>query len=270
MTSSGGLLAQTVEKSATPGEKVSNASRRSRSGLLILALAILALLAALGFATFVLSQPMEVPDTSSPLKSNVKGNVDAEASVGQVFVPASNNLDQVSVVMITELRNDMSNITFTIRDGGPSGDILRTVKVPISELPEGEMFPYNPEHPGIRDQAWYTFKFEPIPDSAGRKLFFSLEGKYLPPQNRVRVALMFSGSYLKGKAYVNGDEQNAHVVFRAMSQGQVRDYLGVIAENLTAGKQGLLASPALYVALAAAYLALLGGLMVAVTRALKN
>ena len=117
---------------------------------------------------------------------------------------------------------------------------------------------------------WHSFDFEPIPDSARRKLFFSVEGKYLPTQNKVGVAMMFHSGYPEGTAYVNGGEQNAHVVFRAESSGKVRDYLGVLADNLTFEKQGPLANPATYVALGMAYVVLLGVLLRTAWRALRG
>ncbi len=235
--------------------------RRWASVLLVLA-AILA-----GFAVWHLLQtPMDVPDTSSPVQSNFLGKVDQEQSVGQSFVPKWDNLDQISVVMATQQTNDHSNVTFTIRENGPTGAILRVVSEPISNLPEGELFLQDPFHSAVLDPQWHKFTFQPIPDSAGQKLYFSIEGKDVPQENRVRVGMMFFNRYPLGKAYVNGGEQNAHVVFRAESEGRAQDYIGILAENVTLNKQGLLANPATLAALGLAYLALLLGLLLATRR----
>lgn len=243
----------------TKSQNTPQARLRTRSSLKVAGVGLVAALAALCILQLLL-QPMDIPDTSSPPRSNYLGSVDAENSVGQTFVPKYDNLDRLWLVLTAEQPNDMSSVTLAIRDGGPDAPVLRTVKELVSNLPEGEAFLYSAEHPGIRDPQWYSFAFEPIADSAGRKLFLSVEGKYLPVQNRVRVAMMFYNGYPQGKAFVNGTEQNAHVVFRAESRAQVKDYLGVLGENLTANKQGILAIPATYVVLGLLYLLLLVGL----------
>ena len=222
------------------------------------------IVAALGLRV-VLEIPMDVPDAASPPLSSYLGKVDAWNSVGQTFVGRRDDLNQISLVMATEESNDYSSITLTVRDGGPSGPILRTVKEPISKLLVGDPGYYRP---GGLHERWQTFNFEPIPNSGGRELFFSVEGKYLPPQNGVRVLMMFYNKYPRGRAYVDGGAQNANILFRTRSEAKVRDYLGVLAENVTAKKQGLLANPATYVGLGAVYLLLLAVLLKTVTRAL--
>ena len=230
---------------------------------------VAAVLAVLGF-WMVLQVQMDVPDASSPVMANHLGMVDAEDSVGQTFVSRWDNLDRITLAIASLKPNDYSSITFTIRDGGPSGPVLRTVKELVSNLPVGDAFIFSQDHPGIMNPRWHSFDFEPIPDSAGRKLFFSVEGKYLPPQNKVGIAMMFHSGYPQGTAYVNGGEQNAHVVFRAESWGNVPDYLAVLAGNLTFGKQGPLANPATYVALGIVYVVLLGALLRTAWHALRG
>ncbi len=215
----------------------------------------------------ILQMPMDVPDAASPPLSSYLGKVDAWNSVGQTFVARRDNLNQILLVLATKRSNDYSSITLTVRDGGPEGPVLRAVKMPISKLLVGDPGYYRP---GGLHEKWQAFDFEPIPNSGGRTLFFSVEGKYLPPQNGVRVLMMFYSKYPQGKGYVNGGVQNANVLFRTRSEARVSDYLGVLAENVTAQKQGLLASPATYVALGVVYLFLLVVLIKAVGGALRS
>lgn len=215
----------------------------------------------------VLGQEVDVPDASSPSPSNYQGNVDAENWVGQTFVAERDNLNRISVVISAEERNDMSTVAMVLREGGPDGAVLRTVKLPIGDLPEGNPYRYRV---GGLEETWTTFAFDAIPDSAGHTYHFSLEGKYIPIQNRVRVLMMFHTKYTAGKGYVNGEARDANVVFRAHSRGQVRDYLAVLARNLTAGRWGPLGSPVFYVGLAALYLVLVGALLVLAPRAVRR
>ena len=214
----------------------------------------------------ILQMPMDVPDAASPPLSSYLGKVDAWNSVGQTFVARRDNLNQILLVLATEQSNDYSSITLTVRDGGPEGPVLRAVKMPISKLLMGDPGYYRP---GGLHEKWQTFDFKPIPNSGGRRLFFSVEGKYLPPQNGVRVLLMFYNKYPPGNAYVDGGVQNANVLFRTRSEARVSDYLGVLAENVTAKKEGLLASPATYVGLRVIYLLLLSVLLKTVGKALR-
>lgn len=219
----------------------------------------------LGF-WLLLQAPMDVPDAATPTVSNYVGSVDAGNSVAQTFVPERNDLDGILLVLSTEELSDTPSLTFRLHDGGPDGPLLRVVKVPVASLPEGDAFKYRP---GSLDERWTTIKFEPIANSAGRPLYFELDGRYVPEQNRVRTLLMFPSKYSSGAGFVNGVQRNAHVVFRSTSRGQVRGYLWTIARNLTAGKPGPLANPLIYVGLGAVYVALLAVLFVTLGRSLR-
>ncbi len=252
-------------RTAEPDQTNPSRGRLTRRQARILAPAV-GLVIALGCWAF-LQLPLDVPDASSPARSNHQGTVDAGNRVGQTFVPERDNLDRISLVLATEQSDNVSGMTLTVRDGGPDGAVLRIVGELISKLPEGNPYEYRP---GGLDERWHPFYFEPIPQSAGRKLFFSVEGPTLLPENKAKVLMMFYNGYPAGNAYVNGESMNAHVVFRAHSRAQVKDYLGVLAENMTLKKPGLLASPVTYAALGLAYLLLLAGLLRSVRRALRG
>ncbi len=252
-------------RSTTRDRATLSGGRLARRPAVFLALAM-ALAMALGIWT-LLQLPFDVPDASSPPRSNHQGTVDAGNRVGQSFVPRRDNLDRISLVLATEQSDNVSGITLSVRDGGPDGGVLRTVGELISKLPEGNPYEYRP---GGLDERWHPFYFEPIPQSAGRKLFFSVEGPTLLPENKTKVLMMFYNGYQEGNAYVNGEAMNAHVVFRTHSRAQVKDYLNVLAENMTLKKPGPLASPVTYAALGLAYLLLLAGLLRSVRRDLRG
>lgn len=209
--------------------------------------------------------PVDVPDATSPSTSNHNGAINMGNNVGQVFVPRQDGLKRISVVAASErLANNYSAI-LTIREDSPSGRIVREVSKPLSEFPEGDPHRYRP---GGLESRWTSFDFAPIADSAGKRLYFSIDGRSVPVEYTVRALMRFRGGYPQGMAYVNGDEVHAHVVFRTHSRGQVKDVLGVLGENLTAKKEGILASGITYVGLAALYVGLLAGLFVVTWRVL--
>jgi hypothetical protein len=234
--------------------------RLPRMALIAWALAALAVV----FAAWVaLLLPAEVPDTSSPpLASNVV-LVHNWQAVGQSFVAERDGLSAVSVILATAQRMSQAEISFHVKDS-PDGEPLRTVRRPLESLPEGSAQQY---HAGGPSERWETFSFEPIAGSAGRKLYFSIEGEGIPTENAVGVLTFFHSRYPQGEAFVNEAPVNAHVNFRARSQGQIKDYLLVVARNLTSGRPGPLASPTAFLVLALLYVALAGSLLVAVRRA---
>lgn len=210
--------------------------------------------------------PIDVPDTNSPPAGNSTASINNWRSVGQTFVPKRNGLDQISVVLGVEQPSDQAEITFHIKET-PLGEPLRTVRRSLMNLPRGNA---GNMRPGTLTQQWHTFKFEPIPDSAGRKLYFSVEGKGVPHENTVKVLIMFHSGYKLGEAYLSEETINGHVAFRAYSQGRVADLHATIMENLTHNKPGLLANPALYVVLALAYMVSSILLLITIKKAVRS
>ncbi len=197
----------------------------------------------------ILQLPMDVPDTSSPPSGNGVGTANNWAAVGQTFVPSRNGLDRVSVVLAVEQPTDQAAITFNIK-ATPLGEPLRTIKEPISALPKGKA---GDMRPGTLAERWYSFDFEPIADSAGRRLYFSVEGKDVPRENTVNVLMMYHNGYPLGEAYANEKPLDAHLVFRTYSHGRLADMLTVLASNLAHARPGILGYPGFYLALLATY-----------------
>jgi hypothetical protein len=221
----------------------------------------LAILAAVAIWA-ALQIPLDAPDTSSPPAGSSVSDINNGWSTGQSFVPVHDGLDQVDVVIAAENPVPGTEITFIVKDG-PDGAVLRTVRMPVAAIPKGKVMQFRP---GSYDQRWTSFHFEPIPDSAGRKLYFSLNGTGIPGEGTAKTLVFFHNEYKFGQAFLNGEPANAHVPFRAYSQGRVSDLLSSISQNLTANKPGPLGSPIPYLALGALYLLLVVLLFRAVLR----
>lgn len=205
-------------------------------------------------AWLLLQMPMDIPDASSPPISNNFGPINDSLAVGQTFAVERDGLFRISVVMAAQESSGDAEVTFTLRET-PEGEPLRTVKRRVADLPSGKVAIYSP---GTITERWHSFEFEPVPDSAGRRFYFSLDGMGVPIENGVGALMFFHNRYQEGQAYQNGKPLNAHVVFRAYSRGQVSDLLGVIGRNLTAEKPGPLSVPLPYLVLAALYAVLAG------------
>ncbi|MHB8993589.1 MAG: hypothetical protein ACYC66_18360, partial [Chloroflexota bacterium] len=106
-------------------------------------------------------------------------------------------------------------------------------------------------------------------NSAGRKLYFSIEGKDVPKENTVRVLMFYPNSYPLGEAYMAEQEVGAHLAFRSYSRGKVADYLAVLSENLTRNRPGPLGNPLTYLGLGLLYLGLTAALLRAVWKIIR-
>jgi len=213
-----------------------------------------------------LQLPAEVPAAVSPPAGSGVATVNDWTSVGQSFPCRFDNLNQISVVLAAERPTDQAAITLNIKTG-PFDPPIRTVRRTVSLLPVGDPMKFRP---GSLDERWETFEFEPIPDSGGRRLYFSVEGKDVPRENTVRVLIFYHSGYPQGQAYLNEKETDAHVPFRAAAKGRAADYVNVLAENLTRGRPGLLANPLTYLVLGALYLVLVALLLRTATRAARS
>ncbi len=200
----------------------------------------------------ILQIPAELPDTSSPLAHTAVGTVNDWTSVGQTFVPRENGLHRISVVLATDRATDSASIVFNIKET-PTGPPLRIVKKTISELPEGNPSDLRPDN---ITEGWFSFNFDPIPDSAGRKLYFSLEGKDVPEANTVKVLMFYHSQYPQGEAYLNEKAVDAHVPFRAYSQGQLGHLITVLLGHLARTKPAWFPTTPLVLALTVLYLLL--------------
>lgn len=222
---------------------------------------VAAVVVTLVVATFLvwagLQLPTDVPDTSSPPAGTSTGEANDWTSVGQTFVPRRDGLNAVSVVLATDKHTDKAEITFNIK-AEPHGQPIRTVTRVISLLPEGDPMRLRP---GSLTERWTTFDFEPITNSAGQKLYFSIEGKGVPKENSVRTLMFYPNGYPLGEAYMSEKEVGAHLVFRTYSKGRVADYVQVLAENLTRDRPGPLGNPLTYLLLGLLYLGLVAALL---------
>ena len=220
----------------------------------------LVLLAALAgaIAWAVLQWPVEIPDANSPPDGNHAGAVNSATSLGQTFVASRNGINRVDVTLSVEHPIDQGEVSFKIMEVPQRQP--REVQQPLTALPTGDVGNFRP---GTIMARWYSFQFQPIADSAGKQLYFSLSSKKLSAADSVNLLMFFHNEYPLGEAYINGAPTNAYVVFRAYSQGRLVDLVGAVAQNLTKGRPGLLGSPLTYAWLGLVYILLAAGTVLA-------
>lgn len=224
-----------------------------RPGLILIALAALAI--------GLLQLPVDVPDTNSPPEGNHSGVVNGANAVGQTFTVTRNGLDRIDVVLAVEKPVPDAGITFNVEE--VPFKQARQVDERLTSLPVGNVSDYPP---GTILQKWYSFQFDPVSDSGGKQFFFSLEGKSVQGPNSASLLMFFHNEYPLGQAYINGAPTDAHVVFRAYTRGRLLDYAEIVAGNVMKDQPALAGSPALLAGLAAAYIVISAGVVLAVKR----
>ena len=208
--------------------------------------------------------PVEIPDSNSPPEGNHAGAVDSTTSLGQTFVASRDGINRVDVTLSVEHPIDRGTIDFQVMEvpWRQTREVIR----PVAALPAGKVGDFRP---GTIMARWYSFEFQPIPDSAGKQLYFSLESKDLPEANSVSLLMFFHNEYPSGEAYINGEPVNAHVVFRTYAEGRLMDLIGTLAGNLTKDRPGLLGSSLTYAWLGLVYLLLAAGVILVARKAAR-
>lgn len=116
------------------------------------------------------------------------GELTVDTLVGQTFTAQENNLASVRVMFATYSgRNNTEPVRFYLRSSIHSKDDIRTAQVKPSELGDNRL---------------HAFRFEPIPDSAGKQYFFFVVSPASTPGNAVTIDLDTRDPYYSGSAYI--------------------------------------------------------------------
>jgi glycosyltransferase involved in cell wall biosynthesis len=120
--------------------------------------------------------------------------------MGQTFVSAENGLCRIEVLFATFGRINTGRVILSLRADPAAVQDLRTVQVRAAAL---------------RDNEYHHFDFEPLPDSAGRSLYFCLEAPEAVPGDAVS-AWVFEDAGPRGwRRYAGAKPVGGQIVFLA-------------------------------------------------------
>jgi hypothetical protein len=167
----------------------------------------------------------------------IKGDV----TLGQTFVAPYDDLYRLDVTFCTYGRENTADVTLHIREAQEGAEDLVQTTFNASE---------------VRDRAWHTFTFEPIPGSAGKSYFFYFHS----PESTAGNALTLCGSegdfYPHGNTWLGPASINADVAFRTHYKMPLSQKLATFGERLAKNKPGVLGQVWFYVVMAIAYVVL--------------
>jgi len=117
------------------------------------------------------------------------GEIWGSTTHGQTFACRYPNLARIDVMLATYARQNHHPLVFHLREA-PSGVAdLVTITVPAED---------------IADNTYYSFTFEPLPDSAGRTYYFYFEAPEAVPGDAFTIWADLQGDpYTSGTRYVN-------------------------------------------------------------------
>ena len=187
--------------------------------------------------------------TEQPRATASVGELVASTSAGQTFIAEYPGLSLVEVRLATYARENTDPLIFHLRASPDAAENLFTTTIDAAD---------------VEDNAYYTFEFPRVRDSAGRTFYFCLEAPEAEPGNGITVWGATEDAYPDGEAVLEGLEDRGvrDLTFRLGYDPPLGVKAGILLERLVANKPSLWGDRWLYIVLALTYLVLLYALFV--------
>ncbi|MGB9872551.1 MAG: hypothetical protein ACPLYD_12915 [Anaerolineae bacterium] len=175
----------------------------------------------------------------------------AAGAVGQTFVAEYDGLCRVELYI--HARRNTGPLVFRLRSFAESTENILTITLDAEE----------PNEP-----IYQVFKFDPLPGSGGRSLFFSLEAPHATPDGVAMVWGTAEDAYPDGEVVVQGVDRPEirDLTFRLGYQPSLTEKTNILLDRLAANKPSLWGDRKLYVGLGIMYLILLYAVLVQMLR----
>jgi hypothetical protein len=166
--------------------------------------------------------------------------------VGQTFVASFDGLHQIDVRLGSGDRAGAQALTLHLRAAPDASEAIRSATLSVA--------------PPASD-GWASFEFEPVPDSGGQSLYFSLESPAASSGTRPTVDRALGDRYRDGSYFLNGAPAEGDLTFRIHSRPSLVAWFLGLVRLLAQAKPSFLADPACYGLLLLVYLMLLAAVM---------
>lgn len=127
------------------------------------------------------------------------GEITEGVEIGQTFYCSHNHLTRIKVMLATFKRKNNQEVIFHLKKSPADDDDIHTETFDASSLV---------------DNAYRSFDFPPIPDSKGKKFYFSLESPHSKNGNAITAWAMDVNRYDKGALYMNRKKSNGDLRFK--------------------------------------------------------
>ncbi len=200
---------------------------------------LLAIWVCLGLAVTACGPSVMAVDNEQPRLDVAAPLLQGDHVIGQTFVAHYPNLSGVEVLLVV------------YPDQGPEADVPRRLTFRLRAGPDSsqDLAVVQVDTRGLTHNSPYRFSFPPIANSAGRRLYFSLEGT---PSNRVTVWSNSLNAYGEGEMFVDGVPQPGDLQFKTLYAYDLGLALGDLWRGLLT--EGWLLLPAVLIFVAPGYL----------------
>lgn len=219
-------------------------------------LILLLILTGVGLSITAWSMFDQLACEGQPINNNVSPTqsqqIWGEQSVSQSFVAPRNYLNRIDISFQTYQRQNTHEVS------------LRLLEVPVdtdNALTGTELFKTTFNAANINDQAWHTFTFPAITDSAGKTFLINLQSPESVDGDALTVGGIERDAYAPGSAFLGPIPVPADITFRACFQMNTWQKLQVLAEQLTRNRPGLWGKPTFYIVTLLVYALLVMGLL---------
>jgi hypothetical protein len=212
--------------------------------------AITIFLALLGLAIL---DRQDLSQTSQPL-FNEMAEFHAPLRVGQSFVASRPGLCRVALLLARKGQTNRSPVVFHLREGAKATADLATVTIKASHLEDVTTMVRRP-------YIYQSFSFSPIPDSAGKTLYFWVESPQSPADDPFLVRYQTGDVYPEGTMSIDGSAIDGDLAFRAYYTKGFLGNVALLLERLVEHKPFPWGSKAFYIAIFVAYSVLFAGLV---------
>ena len=125
-------------------------------------------------------------------------------SFGQTFTPEHDGLSRIDLYTATYARENTQPVIFRISSApGEQGEALLRLELPAAQ---------------ISNSGPTVITFSPLPDTAGKRLYFSIESPGSSAGDAITVYREEGDVYPEGQMYVDGEATNGDLAFIAYTQ----------------------------------------------------
>ena len=135
-------------------------------------------------------------------------------SFGQSFISVHDNLYRIDLSTATYSRVNSAPVIFSLKNDPQDIATILSIELTGSE---------------IQNDRPTSIIFPPIPDSAGKSFYFSIESPDATPGNAITVYANEKNQYADGSAYQNNHMVSGDLVFTAYSR-KTFSFLGVLRD----------------------------------------
>jgi hypothetical protein len=207
-------------------------------------------LALLGLAIL---ERQNLSPTSQPL-FNEMVEFHGPLKVEQSFVASQPGLYRVALLLARQGPTNRSPVVFHLRERAEATADLATVTINASHLEDVTTMVRRP-------YVYQSFSFSPIPDSAGKTIYFRVQSPQSPADDPLLVRYQAGDVCPEGAMSIDGSAIDGDLAFRAYYTKGFLGNAALLLERLVEHRPFPWGSKAFYVAILVVYLMLFAGLM---------